>query len=47
MLWDGSFDAWDALDVTGQPTVVLLDTDGTELGRWFGLAESEILELVG
>ena len=45
MLWDSSFQSWISLEITGQPTLVLLDTDGTELGRWFELNESEILQL--
>ncbi len=46
MLWDSSFESWISLEITGQPTLVLLDTQGNELGRWFGLNEDEILDLV-
>lgn len=46
MLWDSSFQSWISLEITGQPTFVLLDTQGNELGRWFGLNEGEILDLV-
>jgi hypothetical protein len=47
MLWDESFESWSALDITGQPTVVLLGTDGTELGRWSGgIPEDEVLSLI-
>ena len=46
MLWDESFESWISLEITGQPTVVLLGTDGAELGRWFGaIPEDEILSL--
>ena len=46
MLWDSSFESWSAFDITGQPTVILLDTQGNELGRWFGaIPEAEVLEL--
>ena len=48
MLWDGSFLSWSAMNITGQPTIVLLDTDGSELGRWGGgIPEDEVLALVG
>jgi hypothetical protein len=47
MLWDPSFESWSAFAITGQPTVVLLGTDGRELGRWFGaIPEDEVLALV-
>ncbi|MGB3735964.1 MAG: hypothetical protein WA964_13490 [Ilumatobacter sp.] len=46
MLWDSSFESWISLEITGQPTLVLLDTQGNELGRWFGLNEGEVLDLV-
>ncbi len=45
MLWDETFQSWISLEITGQPTFVLLDTQGNEIGRWFGLNESEILAL--
>lgn len=45
MLWDESFESWINLEITGQPTLVLLDTQGNELGRWFGLNEGDILDL--
>lgn len=45
MLWDESFESWISFEITGQPTLVLLDTQGNELGRWFGLNEGEILDL--
>jgi thiol-disulfide isomerase/thioredoxin len=36
MLWDPGFDSWQALEITGQPTWVLLSPGGEELGRWQG-----------
>jgi hypothetical protein len=46
MLWDASFESWSALEISGQPTVVLLGTDGAELGRWSGgIPEDEVLNL--
>ena len=46
MLWDGSFQAWIDLQLTGQPSAVLLAPDGTELGRWWGMVpEDEVLAL--
>jgi hypothetical protein len=46
MLWDESFESWAAFEVTGQPTVILLGTDGEELGRWRGgIPEADVLAL--
>ncbi len=46
MLWDSSFESWTAFGITGQPTVILLDTEGNELGRWFGaIPEGDVLRL--
>ena len=36
MVWDPTFASWSAFEVTGQPTAVLIEPDGTELGRWRG-----------
>ncbi len=47
MLWDPGFESWQALEITGQPTWILLSPGGEELGRWQGsLPESEILATV-
>ncbi len=44
MLWDPGFESWQALEITGQPTWILLSPGGEELGRWQGgLPENEIL----
>lgn len=47
MLWDPGFESWQALEITGQPTWVLLSPGGAEIGRWQGgLPEDEILARV-
>jgi thiol-disulfide isomerase/thioredoxin len=47
MLWDPGFDSWAALEITGQPTWVLLSPGGEEIGRWQGgLPEDDILAKV-
>jgi len=47
MLWDPGFESWQALEITGQPTWVLLSPGGEEIGRWQGgLPEGEILDRV-
>lgn len=47
MLWDPGFESWQALEITGQPTWVLLSPGGEEIGRWQGaLPEDEILAKV-
>lgn len=47
MLWDPGFESWQALQITGQPTWVLLSPGGEEIGRWQGsLPEDEILAKV-
>jgi peroxiredoxin len=47
VLWDSGFDSWRALGVAGQPSVVLIDGQGRELGRWSGgIPEADVLALV-
>lgn len=47
MLWDPGFESWKALEITGQPTWVLLSPGGEEIGRWQGgLPADEILSKV-
>lgn len=47
MLWDSSFESWQQLGITVQPTWILVRGDGTFLGGWVGgLPEQEILDLV-
>ena len=46
MLWDESFQSWQALGVTGQPAAVLFAADGTPITTWFGaFPEDEVLSL--
>lgn len=46
MLWDGSFESWTALGVTGQPAAILFAPDGTVLGGWRGtFPVDEVLDL--
>lgn len=37
VVWEDGFRSWQDLGITGQPTLVLLDESGAEVGRWFGL----------
>ncbi|MDH3959144.1 MAG: TlpA family protein disulfide reductase [Actinomycetota bacterium] len=47
MLWDASFESWQQLGITAQPTWILVRGDGTFLGGWVGgLPEQQILDLV-
>jgi thioredoxin-like negative regulator of GroEL len=46
MLWDESFESWQAFDVRSQPTAILFAADGTPLGGWLGrFPESEVVRL--
>ena len=46
MLWDESFVSWQTIGVTSQPTVVMLQPDGTPITGWVGgIPEAEVLEL--
>jgi thiol-disulfide isomerase/thioredoxin len=47
MLWDPSFQSWQQLGITAQPTWILVRGDGTFLGGWVGgLPEQQILDLI-
>ncbi|MCZ3389127.1 MAG: TlpA family protein disulfide reductase [Actinomycetia bacterium] len=47
MLLDPGVESWQALEITGQPTWVLLSPGGEEIGRWQdGLPADEILAKV-
>ena len=37
LLWDESFDTWNAFGVASQPAAVLLSPDGKQLGKWSGM----------
>jgi thiol-disulfide isomerase/thioredoxin len=41
MLWDPGFESWQALQITGQPTWVLLSPGGEEIDRWQGALPAE------
>jgi thiol-disulfide isomerase/thioredoxin len=43
MLWDPGFESWQSLEITGQPTWVLLSPGGEELGRWQGGLPTEAI----
>jgi len=46
MLWDESFLSWQEIGVRSQPTVALLDPDGTFIQGWVGgIPEDTVLEL--
>lgn len=46
MLWDESFESWNAFNVTGQPAAVLFAADGRPLQGWSGpFPEAEVLAL--
>jgi len=46
MLWDESFETWQAFGISAQPATVLLSPDGQPLGGWLGgMPEDEVLSL--
>ena len=46
MLWDESFETWQALGITSQPSAILLAADGTPITGWVGTyPEDEVLRL--
>lgn len=46
MLWDESYETWDALGITSQPSAVLIAADGTPITSWFGaFPQDEVLKL--
>lgn len=45
MTWDETFETWAYYEVRGQPTAILVDPDGNQLGRWHGLTQ-EMVDLV-
>ena len=47
MLWDPTFFTWQQLGITAQPTWILVDANGEQLGTWVGaLPTEQILALV-
>ena len=46
LLWDESFDTWNAFGVQSQPAAILLTANGNTLGRWQGqFPEAEVVRL--
>ena len=46
MLWDESFETWQAIGITSQPSAVLLAPDGSPITGWVGpFPEDEVLSL--
>lgn len=46
MLWDESFETWQAMGITSQPAAILLAADGTPITGWVGpFPEDDVLEL--
>ena len=46
MLWDESFETWQEIGITSQPSAVLLAADGTPITGWIGpFPEDEVLTL--
>lgn len=46
MLWDESFQTWQEIGITSQPSAVLLGADGKPITGWVGpFPEDEVLQL--
>ncbi len=46
MLWDESFQTWQEIGITSQPSAVLLAADGTPINGWIGpFPQDEVLQL--
>ncbi len=46
MLWDESFETWQAIGITSQPSAVLLAANGEPIQGWVGpFPEDEVLQL--
>jgi len=46
VLWDESFETWQEIGITSQPSAVLLAADGTPINGWIGpFPEEEVLTL--
>ncbi len=46
MYWDEGFTSWSHFGVSSQPTVVLVNAAGEEIGSWRGaIPEGEVLQL--
>ena len=46
VLWDESYFSWQTIGVSSQPTVVMLEGDGTPITGWVGgIPEDEVLRI--
>ena len=46
MLWDESFQTWQEIGITSQPSAVLIAADGTPITGWIGpFPPEEVLRL--
>jgi len=46
MLWDESFQSWQALGIASQPAAVLFSAEGAPIAKWSGaFPEDEVLSL--
>ena len=46
MLWDSSFETWQVLGISSQPSAVMFAPDGTPIAGWIGqFPEGEVLDL--
>ena len=46
MLWDESFQSWQTIGVSSQPSAVMIKADGTPITGWLGpFPEDEVLRL--
>jgi hypothetical protein len=46
MLWDESYETWQEIGITSQPSAVLLAADGTPIAGWVGpFPQDEVLSL--
>ena len=47
MLWDETYQTWQEIGITSQPSAVLLAGDGTPISGWVGpFPEDDVLQLV-
>ena len=47
MLWDPTFESWRQLGISGQPSGMLLDGNGTILAAWRGaIPEEQVLDVI-
>jgi hypothetical protein len=44
LVWDETFETWRTLGVSSQHTVIVFDSDGTQLDTWNGFDGGRILD---